>query len=157
MFGSNGKTITLIAATIASGCAVTYQPPAISEANFSIPSPAPKNEVMKQAKSLLLQEGYQIQYADEESGVISTSRKNIRIGPAHADCGSTMGLNYLEDNRTETSSSVSVIITEESVEVRSNIEANYRPGDVSQDITLSCVSKGLIENRILQGIQKASR
>ena len=49
---------------------------------------------------------------------------------------------------------INVIVDETTLTIRSNIQGEYKPGGgaVNQDITLSCVSKGIIESQLGQQI-----
>jgi hypothetical protein len=61
----------------------------------------------------------------------------------------------LKDNRTSTRVAYSVIVDEERVTVRANVEGEYKPGAVDQDITLTCNSRGQLEQQLLQKIRAA--
>ncbi|MNY80570.1 hypothetical protein D3C86_2216700 [compost metagenome] len=41
--------------------------------------------------------------------------------------------------------------------VKATISGNYRPGDVSQDMTLTCVSLGEVEAQIIDEIERPLR
>lgn len=56
-----------------------------------------------------------------------------------------MGIDYLKDNRTATRVGFGVIAEEGKLIVKATVEGNYRPGAVDQNITLTCVSRGLLE------------
>jgi hypothetical protein len=47
----------------------------------------------------------------------------------------------------------SIIIHDGRVEVKSNVQGDYRPGAASQDITLTCVSRGQLEADMLQKVK----
>ena len=76
----------------------------------------------------------------------------MRLTPLQADCGTTMGLDYLKDNRTATRVALGILVTQESLTVTANVQGDYRPGAVDQNITLSCVSRGQLEESAIDGI-----
>lgn len=143
-------SLLLIAAL--SGCAVNYKGPVHQDTDARQQVNANASEILNASKRVLVSEGFQIVSYDNEAGVISTAPKNMRLGPRQADCGTTMGLNYLEDNRTSTQVALGVIAKDGGVIVKSTISGDYRPGDVSQNMTLTCVSLGEIEAQIIADI-----
>jgi hypothetical protein len=72
------------------------------------------------------------------------------------DCGTTMGIDYLKDNRTSTRVSYGLIVDDNRITIKANIEGEYKPGSVSQDMTLTCISRGLLERDLLEKIKEAS-
>ena len=101
-------------------------------------------------------DGYQITNADDSAGVISTAPRNLRLTPEQADCGTTVSLDYLKDNRTDTKVGYGVLVGDGSITIRTTIEGQYKPGAVDQNITLSCVSRGGLEQTLLTKIRAAS-
>ena len=61
-----------------------------------------------------------------------------------------MGIDYLKDNRTKTEVAINIIVTDKEITVKSNIHGEYKPGRVDQDMTLTCVSRGVVENKLLK-------
>lgn len=139
---------------ILTGCAATYKAPTEKSDSFSTTHNSNKKAILASAKRVLLLEGFQIQSTEEQAGFISTSMKNWRLSPEEASCGTTMGIDYLKDNRTKTEIAINVIVDNKSLTIRSSIQGEYKPGAVDQDITLTCISKGIIEkdlgNKIVQ-------
>jgi hypothetical protein len=146
------KKLIPLSVIFLTACATTYKPPILLNQIHTKATTKSSAETIKAAKRVLAMEGFQISSYDDEAGVISTTTKEFRILPEMADCGTTMGLNYLEDNRTDTGASINVIVSPNSVQVKANIEAEYKPGQVAHDLTLQCVSKGVIEKRLLDKI-----
>ena len=144
-------SVLLLIVTI--GCAVTYNQPITSAPIIAEALHFSKDEIFKVARQILVAEGYQISSADELSGTISTAPRNLRVTPEQADFGKTMGLDYLKDNRTSTRVAIGVIVDKGSITVKANIEGEYKPGDVIQNITLTCVSTGVLEKDILRKIK----
>lgn len=142
--------------TFIAGCAMTYEKPVTIEKTVSSENALGKVHALEKAKRVLLLNGFQIQSYDDNSGIISSSYKDMRLSPNDADCGTTMGLDYLEDNRTSTQVALNVLVDNKSIIVKSMIRGEYKPGGESavQNITLSCKSKGVIENKILKQIIK---
>lgn len=138
---------------VASGCAMTYQRPITTEVVYAKQLHASKQAILKVAKRVLISEGYQLTYADDESGVVSTSPRNFRLTPEQADCGTTMGIDYLKDKRTSTRVGYGVSVKDGSITIKANIESEYKPGDTMQNITLSCVSRGPLEADMFSKIE----
>jgi len=141
-----------IIASLTAACAVTYTQPTSVTPKTSSTLTASKIEILTAAKKILIADGYQISYADDSAGIISTAPRNLRVTPEQADCGKTMGLDYLKDKRTATRVGFGIIAEEGIVTVTSTIEGEYKPGAVDQDITLTCVSRGQIERALLSKI-----
>lgn len=142
--------ITILLITI--GCSATYEAPTSSRPVVSTTHHSSVEDITKQSMRVLVSEGYRIDHVDKELGLISTEPRKIKLSPEYANCGTTMGIDYLKDKRTETEVSISVLIDKRRVEVQANIDGQYKPGDVTQDIRLTCVSKGTLERRILSRI-----
>lgn len=66
-----------------------------------------------------------------------------------------MGIDYLKDNRTTTRISIGIIADDGYVTVIPTIQGEYKPGDVLQNITLTCVSRGPIEQEMLSKIAQS--
>lgn len=148
------KTQLIAISVLLTGCAVTYQPPTAENLTYSTQHQSDQNSIMAKAKRALLLEGFQIQSYDDEAGFISTSFKNWKLSPEEANCGTTMGLDYLKDNRTKTEVAFNVVVDGTSLTIRSNIQGEYKPGAVDQNITLTCASKGVIERQLAIKIEK---
>lgn len=138
------------------GCATTYSPPPESFTIVSSQYTGSQQSLITASQRVLLMEGYQVTHVDQESGMIFTAPKNLRVTPEQANCGTTMGIDYLKDNRTSTKVSMNVLVGLKVITVKSNIQGEYKPGGVTQDITLTCISTGVLERRILQNIKSTA-
>ncbi|MEQ1739541.1 MAG: hypothetical protein ABL884_06500 [Methyloglobulus sp.] len=134
------------------GCAATYAPPHSLAASEVATVNKPDETIFSSAQRALVADGYQITAADKNSGIISTAPRDMRLEPDSADCGTTMGLDYLKDNRTTTQTAIGVVIYKGKVEIKANVQGEYKPGSVTDDITLTCVSKGKLEREMLHKI-----
>jgi hypothetical protein len=134
------------------GCAVNYVPPTITAPNTSQKIVGSSSALLKATKQILVLEGFQITNSDESAGVISTAPKEMRLTPELADCGKTLGLDYLKDNRTSSKVGYGAIISENKVTLKVTMSATYLPANDSQSITLTCVSRGVLENQLLNKI-----
>lgn len=134
------------------GCAVTYVPPTAVAPNTSQRIVGSSSTLIKATKQILVLEGFQITNSDESAGVISTAPKEMRLTPELADCGKTLGLDYLKDNRTSSKVGYGAIISQDRVILKATMSATYLPANDSQSITLTCVSKGVLENQLLNKI-----
>ena len=136
------------------GCAATYKEPVTTGYQpLSAAVPGSKDALMRKARQVLVLEGFQITSADDGAGVVSTAPRNFRITPEMADCGTTMSIDYLKDNRTDTKLGYGVLVSDGRVTIRTTIEAQYKPGRVDQNITLTCVSRGVLEQQLLRQIR----
>lgn len=144
--------LSISAAIVMAGCAATYTPPISTTPDTSKSIAGSQMDLMRAAKQALIALGYQITNADNEAGVISTAYKDVRLTPTLADCGTTMGLDYLKDNRTSSKIGYGVIISPNKVTIKANMSATYLPGNDTQSITLTCISKGTLENELLSSI-----
>jgi len=133
-------------------CAATYEQPTSVAPQITSAISASKSDILRAAKQVLVSEGFQITNSDESAGIISSAPRNLRVSPAQANCGTTMGLDYLKDNRTSTRVAFGIIAENGKVTVKANIEGEYKPGAVDQDITLTCVSRGVLERDLLTKI-----
>lgn len=145
------KYLIAIACLSLFGCATSYVEPESKEVvkkeqshNFS------DSEIASKAKTYFAINGFQIISNDE--GIMKTAYKFQRMTPLEADCGKTFGIDYLKDKRTKTEVSYTLINKEGKLLVVSDIKGEYKPGAISQDITLSCSSRGLIESTVIDGI-----
>jgi len=134
------------------GCAMTYSPPTTIAPNTSQRIMGASSTLFKTTKQVLVLEGFQITNSDESAGVISTAPKEMRLTPELADCGTTLGLDYLKDNRTSSKVGYGALISENKVTIKATMSATYLPANDSQSITLTCVSKGILENQLLNKI-----
>lgn len=148
--------VMLSMAPLLGACAMTYVAPNSPAPQISRDLPQPKAVLLTTAKRVLVEDGYQITHVDDSAGLISTAPRNLRVTPDEANCGTTMGIDYLKDIRTTTRVGFGVIVRDGTVTVRTTIEGEYKPGSAMQNITLSCVSRGLLEQQLLQKIASAA-
>ncbi|MGA2366180.1 MAG: hypothetical protein ABSG12_11905 [Steroidobacteraceae bacterium] len=112
-----------------------------------------KAEILAAARRNLVADGYQITSFDDTAGVVSTAPRDMHVTPDQADCGKTMGIDYLKDNRTTTRVAFGILAEDNHIEVRATIQGEYKPGAVTQNITLTCVSRGVIDRVMLREIE----
>jgi len=143
------KKILFLLVLIAGGCAMTYAPP-VTISPVVASQVSDKAATMTRAKRALIERGERIEHIDDD--VIVTSMRNKKLTPAEADCGKTMGLDYLKDARTKTQLGYTVSVSGENLIVQANIQGEYKPGAVDQNITLTCVSRGVLEDDLLSAI-----
>ncbi|OTU62463.1 hypothetical protein [Acinetobacter baumannii] len=135
------------------GCATTYKAPVTLNQSASEQVSATKDQIFKAAQRALAINGEQIMSANADAGVISTAARDYRLTPDLADCGTTMGIDYLKDNRTSTKIAYNILIADNSLDVRTTLQGDYKVGDVTQNITLTCVSRGVLEQKMIQKIK----
>lgn len=153
------KPIFLIAtlSILSVGCAITYAPPKTIAPNTSQRIVGSPSALFKATKQTLVLEGFQITNSDESVGVISTAPKEMRLTPELADCGKTLGLDYLKDNRTSSKVAYGAIISENKVTLKVAMSATYLPSNDIQSITLTCVSRGVLEDELLNKIAASAK
>lgn len=155
-----GKTMKRAAlaaafAALLSACAMTYKAPDTTASTNTVSVSATKENILRAAKQALVVDGYQITNSDDSAGVISTAPTDLHVTPSEANCGTTMGIDYLKDKRTTTRVSFGIVAGEGSLTVKANIQGEYKPGAVDQDITLTCVSRGILEQGLIARITAA--
>ena len=138
------------------GCATTYKAPSEISPFVSSQYTGSRESLITASQRVLLMEGYQVTHVDYSSGMIFTAPKDFHLTSQQANCGTNMGIDYLKDNRTSTKVSMNVLVDSKTITVKSNIQGEYKPGSVSQDITLTCVSTGVLERNILQNIKSTA-
>lgn len=149
--------LILVSCIWAAGCATTYKQPSTVAPDTSQRIVGSPQVLLRAAKQVLVSEGFQITNADETAGVISTAPREIRLTPELADCGTTLGLDYLKDNRTSSKLGYGVLVSENKVTLKANMSATYLLGNDSQSITLTCVSRGVLEGQLLVKIAEAAK
>lgn len=147
--------LALISAALLAGCAATYKEPTAPNVGASENFTQSRLELFKAARRALVSDGNQILSADEPSGTISTVARDYRLTPEMADCGTTMGIDYLKDNRTSGKLAWGLIIDAGRIEVRAQLQAEYKPGAIDQNITLTCRSRGVLEAQLLGRIKQS--
>jgi hypothetical protein len=146
----NKIAIILTSIIAVSSCAMTYKKPSTKAQAYTFQTSS-VSETLERVKFLLLKDGYSI----SSSGVdfISTTTKPVKLTPLDADCGTTMGIDYLKDNRTVTKVSISVFKNSKSeLEIKANITGEYLTSNTSQSVSMSCVSKGTLEKNMISSI-----
>ena len=141
------------ACILMSGCAYTYKAPQGNSISPSRVFPGSQEAMMTAAQQALTTSGYQITSVDKSAGIISTAPLNFHLSPVDADCGTTMGLDYLKDNRTSTTVRIGVVVQNGTVRVIGTMSGTYLPSNNVQSITLTCVSRGVLEAQLLDRIQ----
>lgn len=144
-------TVSILALSI-STLSMAYKPPVGESKSILVEVQATKDEIFKASKRALALEGYQITSSDLDAGVITTASNDYRIDPSYADCGKVMGIDYLKDKRTKTRVAQN-IIDDNSLSIKSNIQGEYKVGSTTFDVTLTCLSKVLIEADLAEKIK----
>lgn len=136
------------------GCAATYVAPIGTSTLLSQNVEASKADLLKATSIALALDGIKVASENKEAGIIVTEDKVMKITPEMADCGKTMGLDYLKDNRTNTKVSYHIILADKSLKIKSSPSAEYRVGAADQDMNLTCISKGVLEQNLYNSIMK---
>jgi hypothetical protein len=112
----------------------------------------PKDDVFIAATTALLHNGYKITRSDPIAGIITTAQQDLPITYTQADCG-LLKMNPLPDNKTTTKTVMTVTIISHKLTVQAEIEAVYQP----TNITLTCISRGVLEQDMVQKIKAEIR
>jgi hypothetical protein len=147
------RLILISIALLMAACATTYTPPETQAPKFERSITADSSDVIKTAKTVLINEGFQIAAVDDDA--LSTQMKTMRLTPDQADCGTTMGIDYLKDERTVTRVGYNILVENKSIKIVTNIEGEYLKSSVTQSITMNCISKGVLEAHLYDKIKKA--
>ena len=147
--------LTAASALLLSSCAATYRAPDTTAKADTVTVRGSKGDILQAAKQVLVVDGYQITNSDDAAGIISTAPTDLHVTPEQANCGTTMGLDYLKDKRTSTRVSFGIVAAHDSLTVKANIQGEYKPGAVDQNITLTCVSRGALEQALIAQIVAA--
>jgi hypothetical protein len=139
-------------ALLLSACAATYKAPDTTATADTVIVRGSKADILQAAKQALVVDGYQITNSDDSAGIISTAPTDLHVTPGQANCGTTMGIDYLKDKRTATRVSFGIVAGDGSLTVKANIQGEYKPGAVDQNITLTCVSRGVLEQALIAKI-----
>jgi len=142
--------IVFVSLPLLFGCAATYKGPLLTYSPKAIEVLNKTQDlIFSAALSALAEQGYTITLSDRQSGIISTGSKRLTLTEKDCDCGSTMGLPYIKDNRTTTNLSINITVTNNSFLVKSNIEGEYLPNDPVYGKKFTCISTGTIEDNII--------
>lgn len=137
----------LVSMVLISSCAMTYKAPTTEQKVFKKEVSNVSESVNKIKRNLILN-GFTVTY--DSDNMISTMPKAYQLTTELADCGSTMGIDYLKDDRTHSKVSLNVIGGNGVVEIKSDITATYLPGNTTQSKQMNCVSRGEIERSYLK-------
>lgn len=147
-------TAFVLAGLLAAGCAATYEPPSLKPSTSAkSPVQGSKGAILDAASRALVLDGYQVVSSSRDAGIISTATKDMRLTEVEADCGTTLGLPYIKDNRTMTTVLVGIVAVDGWVTVKAQVAGKYLENNVVQGISLTCVSTGVLEKDILGKIQ----
>jgi len=154
------KKIIVLTSLLMTACTQLYFTQAYSPPESLLQSATksfghPKDEVFMAATRALVADGYKITRSDAVIGIISTAPHDLHLTPDQADCGSLSGKTLLLDNKTATKLAMNVTIGFHKLEVKSTIEGVYKPAN--EAVTLSCMSKGVLEQEMVQKIKAQIR
>ena len=90
--------------------------------------------------------------------IITTEYKFERLRPKHAQCHEDPNFKYdmLRDNRSKAEYLYTVINKPGYIKIIAGIRAEYKVGSVTWDMTLTCISTGVLEQRMADYIFKES-
>jgi hypothetical protein len=110
-----------------SSCAAPYKPPTTVTLLTPQSASTSKANLLSAAKQVLVAEGFEITNSDDSAGVISTAPRELRLSPAQADCGGTLRIDYVKDNRTTTRVRFDIIAEDSKLVITTTIDGEHRP------------------------------
>lgn len=148
--------IPIVPALLASACGVpTYLRPDTPSQSASASIPGTKAQILDASIKTLMQDGYQITAVDHATGLISTAPQPMKVTPEEADCGRVKGLAASADPLTyphpRTRVAFNILAEDGRIEVRSKID--YTLDSESLPTNLTCVSRGVLERKMLNEIK----
>ena len=148
----------LAAAVLAVSCSGSqprYEPPTTIAAGKSVRIPGSDADIFKAAIRVFVTEGFQIAFADEDIGAISTVLRHLPVAPQQADCGRLHNTDPLTLDITDTRVGFTVFIDNGTLKVRAVIEHAYKPEGASLGVTYTCESRGMLEDQLIEKIKSA--
>jgi hypothetical protein len=130
------------------GCSALYREPQATYQPLVINSDLTKGDLFAKVVRALIAEGYTPAIADRELGLITSQRREMALGVDDVDLGTTMGINYVKDNRTTEFVTVTIQISDKSAEIRADIDGEYLPNDPANGKRMKGVSLGTVEKKI---------
>jgi hypothetical protein len=112
-----------------------------------------RSELFESALRVLVNEGFGIQYRNEDAGDISTSGKTMEFDKTIADCGLNMGLPAQFVNKMTIEVTLTLHIDDNTVTASVDIAGEDIRGNKNYEADVACVSVGGIEKQIIQKIR----
>lgn len=140
--------VLLIAVLI--GCAHMYKAPEMTPFSMAENINGSKVDLFVAARTVLVNEGFAIKYSDEDSGILKTSFKPVKLDGKTANCGTTAGMTSLAIHRITGEIAVDLAIDENEINITSSVHGE----DVRKKVKdVTCVSTGTIEKDLIQKIR----
>ena len=108
------------------------------------------HDALQVARRVLESDGYTFPSANDSDLTITSAPNHGLLTTKNADCGRSFGIPYLMDKRAATDLSITVSVSPGKLELGSIVAGIYR---VDPPEALKCVSKGVLENDLLQQIK----
>lgn len=142
-------------------CAV-HAPPKRASAPVCSTLDLPMDEATQMLRKQLSAEGFSLRSENGKSGKIDTEFREQRLTDEQADCGTYFGMSALKyGNRATTDASYSVSLTsvdEKHTKVCIQMTGRGTFNDwYGPQIQLSCISKGILERSLFEGVEKQRR
>ena len=134
-------------------CASTYRAPSATSPTVEESVSGIRSELFESAVRVLTNEGFGIEYRNEEAGDIITSGKTMDFDQAVADCGSNMGLPAQFINEMDITVTLTLHIGDNRVTASADIAGEDIRGNENYEADVRCVSVGGIEKQIIQKIR----
>ena len=100
------------------------------------------------AMAAIVAAGYQVALTDRDRGLISTNRQTLSLTEEETDCGSSSGLAFIEDERTQTHVSLKVRAEDGGIWILARIDGEFVTSKIGGGSPLDCVSTGRIEENL---------
>lgn len=133
-------------------------PALASAAGYETVVQQPLDVAWGNALKTLITSGYTVASSATEVGLITTTPKAVRLTIQDVECGTFWGIPYIKDERTVTKVTYTVLVEKagegSKIAVSATVDGTYAPGAGNPDKSLTCTSKGTIEQNLLNTIAK---
>jgi len=134
-------------------CASTYRAPSAPSPKVEETVSGLRSELFESALRVLTNEGFGIEYRNEDAGDIITSGKTMEFDKTIADCGTNMGLPAQFVNKMDIEVTLTLRIDDNTISASADIAGEDIRGNENYEADVECVSVGGIEKQIIQKIR----
>lgn len=151
------SAVGLLGAAALGGCAVpTYLSPSTPSPVASADVQATTSRIMQAVVQTLVADGYQVGATSDSAGLVSSTAQLMTLSSAEVDCGKIKAVlrtaDVVSSQRPLIRVAFNVLTADNHLDVRTVIEGSM-PGLGDRREVLSCVSRGVLEQRLLDQIK----
>jgi hypothetical protein len=134
-------------------CAATYKASTAEPVNIDESITGSKGILFAAAKRALFEEGFAVQFSNEDLGEIIAKSKSMKFDKSLAHCGTNVGLPANWTNNMVMTFTLTLNISDNNVKASSTIDGKDIRGNENYRADVACASLGAVENKIIQRIQ----